>query len=132
MAENSPQVAPVNQWQLNQIAKRWLRQAREPAEPMSPFLFQLAKWGLEQGAAVRAPAAPNHPTRADLEHLIDLLLEPGAKAAMRATEWLLSNPNMSRPEQATHLASQLEAAKNPQESAQIVLEATFDRMVAES
>jgi hypothetical protein len=97
------------------------------------YLAQLAWWGLEKKQVrVLRPMSPSQPERSDVEEMVNALLGSTWKAAAFATEWFLSNPNLSREEQEQNLEQQLRDAESPKEAAQIVVETAYDLMVAES
>jgi hypothetical protein len=124
---------PVNKWRVNQLALRWLRQAKADVSPWSAYLPQLASWGLEKGGLeISEPLSPSQPTQSQVTSMLALLEAPGTEKALRATEWILSNPNLSRPEQTNNLVVRLTEPSSPEEAAQVVLDTMYDRMVAAS
>ena len=86
--ENEGSPESVNQWPVNRLALKWLREARAEAAPSIAFLPQLAMWKLEQGLETSAPLAPNHPSPSAAEQTISLLLGVGKKQALRAPQWI--------------------------------------------
>ena len=121
---------PTNRSVLNQLAKRWLNQAKAEADPSALYLAQLAWWGWEKGLRTPQPLAPSQPLPSSVEEMLGLLLGSGKDKAAMAEDWVLGNPNLDRAEQAANLEAALRAAANPLNAAQEVLEAIYDRMVA--
>jgi len=125
--------APSNKSPINQAALKWLKEAGDPdLQPWISYLAQLAHWGLEQGLEVGKPLAPNQPSQDQVEHQVMLLLAGGPQEAAYATRWFLANPNLSLEEQATYLLRSLQQAGSPREAAQLVVEAAYDKMQADS
>jgi hypothetical protein len=125
--------APSNQWPVNQAALKWLREAKASPDEAVSYVAQLAAWGLEKGLVeISRPMSPSQPEHHDVESAVNSLLGAGWEKAAGASQWFLSNPNMSEEEQADNLVWQLEQAKNPQEAAQVAVEAAYDLMVAMS
>ena len=123
--------AAANRQAVNQATLMWLRRAKAEATPWVAYLPQLAAWGLEDGGpTVSCPLAPSMPDRGDVESMLGLLQAAGKEEAAQATRFLLSNPNLSRQEQTSWLLSQLQAARSPEEAAQVVLEVIYDRLQA--
>ena len=124
---------PVNSWQVNQQAKRWLLKIKESPDPQVLYLAQLAQWGLEnQKVELPEPLSPSQPMRPALEQVALGLLEPGAKAATKAMRLLLSNPNLHPEDAAQNLLSALQQASSSEEAAAVVIETIYDLMVATS
>lgn len=124
---------PSNQWAVNRAALPWLKKADADPDPTMSYLVQMAWWGLEKGGVrVQQPRAPSQPEPHALESAVSLFLTSGAREAASASRWLLSNPNLSFEEQAANLEMLLREAASPQEAAQVVVEAIYDLMVAES
>jgi hypothetical protein len=97
------------------------------------YLAQLASWGFEKNVVnVPRPIAPSQPDPHNVEQAVNALLKWGPKEVAFATDWFLSNPNLSKEEQADNLEHQLKQAENPSEAAQAVVEAVYDLMVADS
>jgi hypothetical protein len=125
--------APTNKQPVNQAALRWLKEGRMSPDGSVSYLAQLAFWGLEKNVVnLPRPIAPSQPEPHNVENALGVLLGSGAKNVAFATEWFLSNPNLSKEEQAQSLVSQLEWAENPSQAAQIVVETAYDLMVADS
>jgi hypothetical protein len=57
-------VAKENLGQLNRTAEKWLREAKEYADPGHLHLLTLAAWGIENGADGEWPAPTPSSTRA--------------------------------------------------------------------
>jgi hypothetical protein len=125
--------APSNLLVMNQEALKWLHEAKaSPMEGIS-YVAQLAAWGLEKGIVeVPAPMSPSQPERHNLESAVDALLGFGRQEAEFASQWFLSNPNLSKEEQEDNLVERLRDAETPQEAAQVVVETAYDLMVAAS
>lgn len=133
MKDHGSREAPSNRWPVNQLAANWLQKARDPADPERSALIQLAWWGLEKGGIVLQEAqSPSQPSPDQVEIALGERLVSGPVPAFQATRWLLTNPNLSQPEQTADLESKLEQAQSPQEAARAVLEAAYDRMAAAS
>lgn len=128
----SDREAPSNKWIVSQLALQWLRKAKEQPDLDRSYLAQLAFWGLENGLKVVDPRSPSQPTHASLEETIHILLANGPKVAAAASQWLLSNPNLSEQDQRNNLLQSLRKATSPEEAAQSVLEMAYEVMVAES
>jgi hypothetical protein len=125
--------APSNLWPVNQAALKWLKEAKASPEEGISYVVQLAWWGLEKNLVhVPRPISPSQPEPHNLENAVGALLGSGAKEAEFASEWFLSNPNLSKEEQEQNLEQQLRDAESPQEAAQIAVETVYDLMVAES
>jgi dTDP-glucose pyrophosphorylase len=125
--------APTNKQPVNQAALRWLEEGKMEPDGDISYLVQLASWGFEKDVVnVPRPIAPSQPERADIEQAVNKLLKRGPKTVAFATEWFLSNPNLTKEEQAQNLVWQLEQAPNPSEAAQAVVETVYDLMVAVS
>jgi hypothetical protein len=112
---------PVNSSLLNRVALKWLREAKEDADPGFLHLLGLAYWGLENGAEGEWPARD----RNAVELQIGLLLRWKPENVI---DWLLSNPNGGdREEQESNLLSVLQRAKSPNQAAAFVLNAIYSR-----
>lgn len=121
---------PSNNWPINRAALNWLQAAEEFPDSEVSYLAQLASWGLERGGAeVPRSQSPSQPERSNLQSAVDALV--GARAD-KASQWFVSNPNLTREEQTRNLLQQLHRARSPQEAAQILVETAYDLMVAES
>jgi hypothetical protein len=125
--------APSNQQPVNQAALRWLKEGRMSPDGSVSYLAQLATWGFEKNVVkLQPPVAPSQPEPHDVEQVVNLPLRSGAKSVAHATDWFLSNPNLSKEEQAENLELQLRDAESPRDAAQIVVETAYDLMVADS
>jgi hypothetical protein len=126
-----PQEVPINRWQVNQQALVWLKKAKVPANPLQPYVIQLAVWGLEEADLTTSdPIAPSEPTPEGVSQLTYGLLKSGAEPAHRAMQLLLSNPNLDQQEQQENLEYELAQAGSPERAAEVVLETIHDLMVA--
>ena len=128
--EAAAREAPSNRWPVNQAALKWLKEAATPPDGSISYLVQLAWWGLEKGGVkVREPLSPSQPWHHEVEQLIAGML--GAKAS-DVTMWFMSNPELSTEEQMKDLDQKLLDATSPEEAAEIVVQAAYDRMVEAS
>jgi hypothetical protein len=121
-------VGPANSWPVNQLARKWLRVAKVPADPEIGYLAHLAWWGLGRGEViVPPPMSPRHP----YQHALELTFRRPAVARpeVGATRWFASNPNLDWEEQPDNLAQVLEEAESP---SQAVIQAAYGRMMAAS
>lgn len=122
---------PINKSPENQLAKGWLLKAKVPANPLEPYVIQLAVWGLEEPQNRSPdPMSPSDPLPEEVESLTYRLLVTGAKPCHQAMRYLLGNPNLTQAEQQANLNHVLTAAQSPQEAAAAVLETIHDLMVA--
>lgn len=113
---------------LNRQALHWLQQAKAETSDQQSYLAQLAQWGTER-LELPEPQTEREPDSHDLTMALERAM--GAEPE-RATEWLLSNPNLSLEEQTDLLLPQLQQAETPQQAAAAVLETFFDAMTAAS
>jgi hypothetical protein len=119
---------PVNRQPVNQEALKWLRAAREPADPLLPYLAQLVNLGFQQNLPV-----PGLGDRywADLELAAGQLLDPKLNPVL-LMRWFQNNPNgPPEPEQSQSLEALLGEAANWEAAAQAVMEVFYDRLAAE-
>src|SRR5713226_7112259 len=94
---------PVNSWQVNQLAKHWLRVAKAPWDDTLPYLIQLTWWGFEQdglpvpGRGQRWKADLSLAAGQMLSHRFD---------PVKLTRWFMNSPNAGEmPEQHETLMS---------------------------
>lgn len=104
----------LNQLPQNQIALRWLKQAKAEADPTKPYLLQLLWWGVEE-SGLKFPDQPDQGyDRKErlLQATLDLLndLDP-----QRAVEYVLQDENLPWPN--------LERAETPEDAASLALDA---------
>ena len=119
---------PVNRWPVNQVARKWLVQAKAPFGPDMPYLAQLAWWGFEANMDLPGSEEQDVPALAtSVGRLLDPKLDP-----VRVTRWFSQNPNgPSLAEQTETLISELQAAKTWQQAAQVAMECFRDRIEAD-
>src|SRR5258708_2364584 len=109
--------APSNKSPLNQVALRWLEEAKASPDPYASYLAQLAWWGLEKGIVeVQSPRAPSQPSPHNLENLVETLV--GADPVL-ASRWIVINPNVAPDEQAMTLLRSLRNAESSQDAARL-------------
>ena len=120
----------ANEQPVNQAALRWLKEGNMSPDDSVSYLAQLANWGLEKDVVnLPRPTSPSQPDPHNVENALGVLL---GRTVAHATDWFLSNPNLSKEEQADSLVSQLEQAEDLTQASQIVVETAYDLMVAES
>ena len=104
-----------NKHPLNKAALKWLREAKEAAEPHRPYLLSLAVWGLYNGSEGDWPEKDLFV----LQEGVNLLF---GRHPRNVLEFFLSRPGgPSKTEQEADLLSELENAENPQQAAAYVL-----------
>jgi hypothetical protein len=93
---------PSNRCRVSRAALRWLKEAKEPVDEEVSYPAQLAAWGLEKGGVeVPDPVAPSQPSA----HSVGLLVQTlSGMEAGQASQFVLSNPNLSLEEQTRNLA----------------------------
>ena len=133
MSETSEQPEhPSNRTGPSQQALNWLKEAREPADPSSLYLSQLASWGLQRGVRFRG----NGIEPEDLESQVNLMGGYGRTKAQIGNiyDCLTTNPNgpEDQSEQEGTLEKALTEAQDPLAAAGAVLETVSDRMAAEN
>lgn len=112
---------PQNSHPINRSSLKWLKEAKEWANPSYLHVLNLAAWGLEHRVWP-------HPRKDAIEEQIGHLCRWKAEDAMG---WLTDNPNGPDPkEQEADLFRQIQEAASPQRAAAHVLETIFDRMQA--
>src|SRR4051812_7661087 len=118
---------PENRTEVSKAGLRWLKEAKEPAEPGLLYLTQLAFWGLENGIVLRAHNVDPYV----LEEQVGYLLKFGPEPQANVYRWLLTNPNgPETEEQESTLLIELEDADGPLEAACRVLETISSRVAA--
>jgi hypothetical protein len=115
-----------NSHSLNRAALRWLKEAKEPAQPHYLYLLQLAAWGLEEKAEGDWPQENRHV----LSDQVNMMFQWPPRDALN---WLLSNPNgPSKDEQRESLLNLLQTAEEPKDAAAHVLSAIYSRQVSQT
>lgn len=122
--------APANRLPINQAALDWLREAKVNPDPQVCYLAQLANWGLETDQVyLSPPISPQQPQPESVrEFVARLVLAQGPVKVERATNLLLSNPNLNREEQEGNLLEELQEADDPGEAARLVVRAVHELM----
>lgn len=119
-------VLPQNNSTLNRAALRWLKEAKADAPPHYLHLFNLAAWGLDNGATGDWPAIEQPALQSQVDSLF--AFQPAI-----AQVWLLSNPNgPDKAEQESNLLKELNQARNPKQAAAHVLNAIWSRQQSQN
>jgi len=119
---------PVNGWPVNRLAKRWLLEGRQHADPNYPYLLQLVLAGLEGGVELLGQGGD---FREELELAAGQMLSPRLDP-VKVTRWFTNNPDGPEDlsEQAATLEIALEEARTWKEAAQVAMEAFYDRIAS--
>lgn len=128
MADRKPFELPQNSNLLNQLALKWLREAKEHAPPHSLHVLTLAHWGLDNGVDGQWPSRDRSAIEEQLGHLCRW--KPADVLA-----WLLGNPNgppAESREQERSLITALRTAESPREAAALVLNEVYSRQQADN
>jgi hypothetical protein len=115
--------SPVNNWPLNQSARRRLVEAKAPVDPQVLYLVQLLQLGFE--AELTIPGQ-GQGYRADLELAANQLSNHRLVPA-QVMRWLLSNQNTGeQSEQNDTLKRELDKAADWREAAQNLMQWFYD------
>ncbi len=109
-------VARSNRQPLNLLAKKKLLEAKAQLSDLSPYLLQLAEWGLEQGLA------PEHPSRSLLESVLQNMSEWEPK---RALDYLVQGEYPENPP----ALSKTDLSGTPEDAAENVLMVLAQRLI---
>jgi hypothetical protein len=118
-------VLPENSNPLNRAALRWLKEAKDYAEPNVLHLLNLAYWGLENGVEGDWPERDRYAIEMQIGYL--LVWKP-----QDVLDWLTSHPDGpdDREEQKQNLLNSLQHAKSPRRAAALVLSEIYSRQQA--